>query len=148
MSGRYSISVRNAMAQALLSAIDAGGAAGSAQAWNGAEPAAVGDAPAGSLMASCTLAYPCGGVSDGNLLLFETVADAAVDIGGTPTFLRFLTSAGVVVAIRPVVLASTYDALSADEQTALGEVVRLSAELTVGQPVNLAGTLAFVMPGE
>lgn len=147
MSARYSTVARNAMATGLLGVIDGGAAAGSAQFWSGAEPAGIADAPAGTLMATIGLAYPCGTVVDGVLLLSTTTPDPAVAVGGTPTFARFLNSAGTVVAILPVMLAANYDVLDVDAQTALGPIIRLTYALTAGQQIDFAGTLPFVMPG-
>lgn len=135
------------MATALAGVIDSGGAAGSAEAWNGAEPAAVTDTPSGAMMASITLAYPCGTVSGGALNLSTPPAGALPTLSGMPTFLRIRKSTGAAVVMTTVMLASDYDVLDAGAQAALGPVVRLAYPISTGASISLVGTLPIVMAG-
>lgn len=138
---------RNAMASAIKDSLDAGGAPGDVQFWNGAAPSLTTDVPSGAVMATIGLAYPCGTVADGILTLAPTTADPSVAVSGPPTFARFRSASGTVVLIRQIILASDYDVLSIDEQAALGPVIRLNYALSAGTPINFAGTLAIVVPG-
>lgn len=147
MSEIIDASTRNAMALAIKTSLDAGGASGDVQLWNGAVPVVTTDVPSGALMATIGLAYPCGTVADGILTLTPTTGDPSVAVSGSPTFARFRSASGTVVLIREIMLAADYDALSIDEQTALGPVIRLNYALAAGTPINFAGTLAIVIQG-
>lgn len=71
------------------------GAAGTAELWNGAKPAALG-APAGTKLATLTLGNPAGTVSAGVFTLAAYTQNNANHVAGTPTFVRFKDSGGTV----------------------------------------------------
>ena len=81
------------------------GASATGKLFNGAKPAALG-APAGTLLATLTYGTDvtaanggtAGGVTAGVLTLGGVTQTNTAHVAGTPTFIRFSTSAGVVVA--------------------------------------------------
>ena len=108
------------------------GASATAKLFNGAKPAALGT-PAGTLLA--TLIYgtdvtaanggTAGGVASGVLTLGGVTQNNATPVAGTPTFVRFSTSAAAVVA-------------DIDIGTAAG-TVQFNGTVANGQNVTAAG---------
>ena len=102
MTTTLSAAARSARMTALVTQL---GASATAKLFNGAKPAALGT-PAGTLLA--TLIYgtdvtaanggTAGGVASGVLTLGGVTQNNASNVAGTPTFVRFSTSAAVVVA--------------------------------------------------
>lgn len=100
MALSYSDALRNARANAITTAIDAGSGAGVLEFRTGSKPASPDDAATGTLLASITLADPSFGSSaDGVIELDNSPAlsDASADATGTAAHFRIKTSAGAGV---------------------------------------------------
>lgn len=82
---------RTSMANALLADINGG----TLELWNGTKPAALGT-PTGTLLATLTLGNPAGTVSNGVLTVGAVTQTASAHVNGTPTFVRFKSSGGLV----------------------------------------------------
>jgi hypothetical protein len=72
-------------------------AGGTIRLYNGTKPAALG-APSGTLLATLTMGSPAGTVSSGVLTIGSVTQTNTSHVNGTPTFVRFSTSGGTVVA--------------------------------------------------
>lgn len=72
-------------------------AGGTIKIYNGTKPAALG-APSGTLLATLTMGSPAGTVSSGVLTIGSVTQTNSSHVNGTPTFIRFSTSGGTVVA--------------------------------------------------
>lgn len=78
MTTRISTAARNAAADAIVGLIDAGAAAGYVEIRSGAQPASVGDAATGTLLATVTLADPAFGAAAGG----TATANASATVQG------------------------------------------------------------------
>lgn len=88
--------LRNARADAIKTALDAGGAAGFFRVYDGTRPATGGTVT--TLLAELTMAYPSAPSASGGVLTFNGItADASANASGTATWGRMVTSAGVFV---------------------------------------------------
>ena len=102
MAMTISAAARSSRMTALVTAL---GASATAKLFNGAKPAALGT-PAGTLLATLTYGTDAtaanggtaGGVASGVLTLGGVTQTNTAHVAGTPTFVRFSTSAAVVVA--------------------------------------------------
>lgn len=96
MSLRVNTNVRNDASAAFLTRI---GNAGKGKFYNGARPTNVGDAPAGTLLATVVFGSPFGTSSAGVINIDEAgiTQTAASHVSGTPTYIVFTTSADVAV---------------------------------------------------
>ena len=89
----------------LTTTVTALGASATMKLYNGAKPAALGT-PAGTLLATLTYGTDvtaanggtAGGVTNGVLTLGGVTQTNTAHVAGTPTFARFSTSAGTVIA--------------------------------------------------
>ena len=92
----FSTTLRTARADAIGTAIDAGGAAGLLRIYDGTRPA--GGGAATTLLAELTLAYPCSaGAAAGVLTMSAITADSSANATGTASWARIVTSAGTYV---------------------------------------------------
>lgn len=101
MTLSFSDALRNARANAITAAVDAGSGAGVLKIRTGSKPASPDDATTGTLLASVTLNDPSfGAASDGVITLDDSPAltDASADATGTAAHFRIETSAGAGVA--------------------------------------------------
>ena len=102
MAMTISAAARSSRMTALVTAL---GASATAKLFNGAKPAALGT-PAGTLLATLTYGTDvtaanggtAGGVASGVLTLGGVTQTNTAHVAGTPTFVRFSTSAAVVIA--------------------------------------------------
>ena len=102
MAMTISAAARSSRMTALVTAL---GASATAKLFNGAKPASLGT-PAGTLLATLTYGTDvtaanggtAGGVASGVLTLGGVTQNNALHVAGTPTFVRFSTSAAVVIA--------------------------------------------------
>lgn len=93
-----STSLANALANAIKTQIDAGGAGATFKVYTGTMPAAP-SAPITDqvLLGTLTASYPCGTVS-GSTLTFSAISqDEAADATGVATWVRIATNAGTAV---------------------------------------------------
>lgn len=111
--------LRNTMLDAITAAVDAGLAAGSIRIYDGTRPATGGAAT--TLLAEGVLSFPCAGSAASGILTFSSIAqDASANSTGTATWIRVVTSAGVVV----------FDGTVGSDATVS------PSSITAGQPVN------------
>ena len=89
----FSAAARSDMLTALLPSLNGG----TIKLYNGAKPAALG-APSGTLLATLTMGNPAGTVSGGVLTIGSVTQTNGDHVSGTPTFIRFASSGGTVVA--------------------------------------------------
>lgn len=89
----FSTTVRSDMMTALLPSL----AGGTIKLYNGTKPASLGT-PSGTLLATLTMGSPAGTVSSGVLTIGSVTQSNGSHVNGTPTFIRFSTSGGTVVA--------------------------------------------------
>lgn len=82
---------RTSMANALLADINGG----TIELWNGTKPASLGS-PTGALLATLTMGTPAGTVSNGVLTIGSVTQTNSSHVAGTPTFVRFKSSGGLV----------------------------------------------------
>lgn len=94
MTMTLSTAARTGICDALVTAI---GSSGKMKIYNGTKPASLG-APAGTLLATLTLGATAGTTSSGVLTFGSVTQSNGSHVDGTPTFVRFTTSADVVVA--------------------------------------------------
>lgn len=97
----FATTVKTSVLTAIRDAIDAGGAQGKIKVYSGAMAATTADAPAGTLLGTLTLPYPCtsapGSLTAGVLTMGTITQDASADANGTATWARITTSADVAV---------------------------------------------------
>lgn len=101
MTMSFSTALRNAELNAIVTAL---GASATAKFYNGSKPASLGT-PTGTLLATLTYGTDvtaanggtAGGVSAGVLTFGGFTQTASSHVSGTPTFVRFSTSAGTAV---------------------------------------------------
>lgn len=123
MTVTYSTSVKNARLQAVVDAIDAGSGAGTLE---------IGTSGMASVLATLTLADPCGAVAAGVLTLdFDPDITGIAAASGTAAEARVKDSDGNVIISGLTVGTSGTD------------IVLDSASITVGQSVTIqSGTIA------
>lgn len=86
------------MLTSVLTAVDAGGAAGQILIYTGTKPASPDIAPTScTLLGTLTLSYPCGVVGTRALTFSKVTEDDSADASGTAAWARIQTSAGVAV---------------------------------------------------
>lgn len=96
MTVALATTLRNARADQIKTAVDAGGAAGFFRVYDGTRPATGGTATV--LLAELTMAFPSAAAASGGLLTFNGItADASANATGTATWGRLVTSAGAFV---------------------------------------------------
>lgn len=88
--------LRNTRANAIKTAVDAGGAAGFFRVYDGTRPATGGTAT--TLLAELTMSYPSAAAASGGVLTFSAItADASANATGTATWGRLVDSTGAFV---------------------------------------------------
>ena len=122
----FNDTLRNARADQITAAIDAGGAAGFIRLYDGTQPAKGG--PATTLLAECTFSFPSfPAASGGQITTTSITGDASANATGTATWARIVDSNGNFVMDGTVGL------------TGSGADVELdSTSITAGQPVNVS----------
>jgi hypothetical protein len=96
----FSDSLRNARANAITTACDAGSGAAILEIRTGSKPASPDDAATGTLLASITLNDPSFGSSSDGVITLDvspTIEDTSADATGTAAHFRIKTSAGAGV---------------------------------------------------
>jgi hypothetical protein len=121
-----STATRTSMANAVLADINGG----TIELWNGTKPAALGT-PSGTLLATLTLGNPAGTVANGVLTIGSVTQTASSHVNGTPTFVRFKSSGGLV-------------RMDIDVGAGAGNV-QFTGTVTNGQNVTVTG-LTITMP--
>lgn len=96
-------SLRTTMASDMITAIDAGGSAGTLTIYSGSRPATGGAAT--TALAVLPLSYPCGTASSGVLTFSAITTDTSADATGTATWARIATSAGNFVVDMSVTVS-------------------------------------------
>lgn len=95
---RIATTVRNAMLDAINTAINAGSGAGTIKLYSGTQPANGDAAESGTLLATLTFTDPAAGAAASGVLTFSTITeDSAADATNTVTWARIEDSAGVNV---------------------------------------------------
>lgn len=98
MALELATAVRNAACDAIVDAIDAGGA-GTIQIRTGAQPASPNDAASGTLLATLTFsATAFGAASSGTATANAITSDTNVDATGTAGYARILSGGGSTIA--------------------------------------------------
>jgi len=127
----FSPAVRNARAQVIANALDAGSGPAQWQFYTGPQPAAGGALTTQTLLATVLLTDPCGTVTDGVLTL-TSAGDVLAVASGIIAWARFTDSAGTVVLDADVGTPGSGAAVTIDHpQVYAGGTVRIvSAALT------------------
>ncbi|MFF8831372.1 hypothetical protein [Streptomyces sp. NPDC015131] len=98
MALRLATAVRNAMADAVTTRVDAGAGAGTIKIYTGSQPATANDAETGTLLATFTLSDPSyGAASSGVITLAGTPKTVAAAATGTAGWFRVEDSTGANV---------------------------------------------------
>lgn len=124
---RVVAAVRNAMLDAIKTAIDAGSGPGTIKFYSGTQPANADASLSGNtLLGTLTCSDPSASAASGGTLTFSTVTrDNAADATGTASFVRVQDSNGSVV-------------LDADVGTSGATVIVPSTSFTAGEPVEIS----------
>ncbi|HNB89567.1 MAG TPA: hypothetical protein PLP91_04195 [Plasticicumulans sp.] len=138
-------SVGLAWAQAVIAAIDAGGAAGNSSMISGPRPANRG-ALTGSntTLSTNALSYPCGTAAVRSFTITAPAA-AVATAAGTASFVRYYTSADAVALDIDCILQSAWDAKNNDQKTLFGACYVLNT-LTVENGVSVTYQADLVIP--
>lgn len=94
---KLATSVRNAMAQAILDALDVGSGPAVLEFYDGAMPANLGAVTTQVLLGAVTFSDPSGTISGGVLTFGTVTQDSAADASGTASWVRIKASTGTVV---------------------------------------------------
>ena len=98
MTTRISTAARNAAADGVVDLLDAGAGAGYIEIRTGAQPAAVGDAATGTLLATLPLSDPAfGAAANGTATAGAITSDANADNSGNAGWFRAYDSEGTAV---------------------------------------------------
>ena len=131
---RIKATMANSMIDLVKAAIDGGGSAGTIKIYTvgGGRPAGPATAPAGTLLATLTLAYPACGTTSGGVLTFGTITeDSAADDTGTAAWARIADGAGVAVVDSDVSTTGAGINLNTVSIVAGGPVRLTSGSITV-----------------
>lgn len=132
---KFSTVLRSALAQEIINSIAAGSAsAPKLQLYDGAQPASIGDAIAGNLLAELELSNTVGTESNGVVTFSAISDDASANASGDPTWARILDRDG-----------NERIHMTASEQGGAGEVQVNPGTITAGQPVT--ATLGIIRAG-
>lgn len=133
---RVTVAVRNAMAQDIVDAIDAGVGAGIVKILSGAQPVgphiAISDQ---STLSEHLLSKPCATIANGIITFAPISDDDFANATGTATWARFFDSAGNAVADASVTLAGGG-----------GDLQMNTVNFVINGPVRFT-SLSWVMPG-
>lgn len=96
-TAHFDTTLKNTLLDAIKTAIDSGGAAGTINFYTGTMPATPGTSiTTQTLLGTLTFSYPCApGASAGILTMSAITQDSSADATGTATWARCLNSAGV-----------------------------------------------------
>jgi hypothetical protein len=131
MTMGLSTTLRNTRANAIKTAVDAGGAAGFLRVYDGSRPATGGTAT--TLLAELTFSFPSAAASSGGVLTFSAVtADASANATGTATWCRIVDSTGAFVLDGSVGTAGADYILNTVSITSGVQVSCSSAVITEG----------------
>ena len=98
MTTRIGTTQRNAACDAIVDSLDAGSGAGYIQVRTGSQPATVGTAATGTLLATLTLSDPAfGSASTGVATANAITGDTSIDASGTPGWFRAFDSSNNAV---------------------------------------------------
>lgn len=97
MAATHSVALRNAQAQQVQVAVDAGPAAGTFQLRTGAKPATVATAVTGTLLATVTLIDPSAPAAANGVLTFTDPVAVTGVAAGDAGYARFFDSTGAAV---------------------------------------------------
>lgn len=98
MTTRINTAQRNAACDAIVDSLDAGSGAGYIQVRTGSQPATVGTAATGTLLATLTLSDPAFGAASSGVATAAAVgSDVSVDATGTPGWFRGFDSNNAAV---------------------------------------------------
>ncbi len=127
----FNTTLRSSRATAILTAIDAGGAAGSLKLYNGTRPATGGAVT--TLVGTLTFSYPSGTVTNGVYTL-AAVTPTTSALNDTSVWGRIVTSAGVfVMDVSVSTIGGTGEVQLANNVFAIGGAINLvSAAFTEG----------------
>lgn len=135
MAVKLTTAVRNGMANSIVTAIDAGGAAGSIKIYSGTQPANPATAAGGTILSEHVLAYPCGTVTNGVLLFGAIGEDQFANATGTATWARIFDSTGAACLDCSVTVAGGN-----------GDIQMNTVNIVVNGPVRFT-SLQATMPG-
>jgi hypothetical protein len=131
---RFKGTVRNAMAQVILDALDAGSGAGVLEFYTGSMPATPDVAvTTQTKLGTLTLSDPSGTISNGVLTFLTITQDNAADATGDATWVRLFDSNGVVVTDMDVT-----------DEAGTGAVKINTIHIVIGGPI-LMPTLAITV---
>lgn len=120
----YSTTVKNARMTVVRDAIDGGPAAGTLE---------IGTTGMGTVLATITLADPCGSVSGGVLTFTMPKSDTSADATGTAAAARIKDSTGTVIVSGLTVGTSASDIILSTTSIATGDTVTIqNAAITHG----------------
>lgn len=98
MATRLPTATRNAVANAIVDALDAGAGAGTIKIYTGSQPASANDAASGTLLGTLTLSDPAfGNASSGSATAGPITGDTTADATGTAGWFRAADSTGATV---------------------------------------------------
>lgn len=123
-------SLRNARADQITSAIDAGAGAGLVRLYNGTKPSTGGTAT--TKLSENTLSSPAAPSASGGVLTFSAVTSSTAIASGTPTWGRIVDSTGAVVADADAAISGATITLSQSTITSGATVAVNSIVLTEG----------------
>ncbi|PLX93465.1 MAG: hypothetical protein C0621_07470 [Desulfuromonas sp.] len=125
----FPTALRTTRATTLLTAIDAGGAAGVLELYTGARPATGAAITDQTLLGTLTFSYPCGEVVDGVLTFDAITQDAEADADGEAAWGRIKTSADAFVMD-----------LDVTDTGGGGDIELNDATISAGGPIAVTGT--------
>lgn len=126
--------VRNSMAQAIVDALNTGGA-GSVKIYSGTRPAGVQSVATGSILSEHMLTDPSGIVNNGVIVFNAISEDAFANATGIATWARFFNGAGTAVFDCSVSVAGDG-----------GDLQMNTVNIIINSPVRFT-SLQITMPG-
>lgn len=133
---KLTTAVRNAMAQAILDALDAGSGAAVMEFYDGTQPAGPSTAVTSQvLLGTLTFSDPAGSIANGVLTFGSVTQDSAADASGTAAWVRLKTSAGTAVADIDVT-----------NTAGTGGIKLNTTTIVAGGPIQIT-SLTITMPG-
>lgn len=125
---KFENALKSAMAQEIIESIAIGSASTpKLQIYNGAVPAAIGDAIAGTLLAEFDIDNAVGSVANGVLTFSAIIDDPSANATGDPTWGRIIDRDG-----------ATKIHMTASAQGGSGEIQVNPGTITAGQPVSVS----------
>ena len=130
---RLSTTARNALANAIKTAIDAGSAGGTIKIYTGSQPATPQDAPTGTLLATLTFGDPSFGAASVGVITANAIAQVNAVATGTAGWARIADSDGNAVMDVDVGTSGATINLNTTSIVSGGPVVITSATITMPQ---------------